>query len=639
MTVFLRLMKEQEKQNALFSAVGAIRAGLPDVRIFQDNPDDFKVVPGAPFAYWVSRSVRSAFTRHPRFESDGRTAKQGLATADDNRFLRVWWEVAADAVGWYSFAKGGSHSQHYADVYLLVNWANDGFEIKNNLNEKGGIRSNVWMLKDTAPKFFFRPGLTWPLRTNGLSFRAIPSQCIFGHKGPVGFVGSDDGSSLLGLSAILNSKPFGYLVSLQLARTELAQSYEVGLIQQTPVPDTPEAQHSNLSALVRRAWSLKRTLDTITETSHAFLLPAALRARLGDYDVPAIEAELASIQAEIDDIAFDLYGFSDADRAAALGDTGAEAAADDPSDDDEGDEDEAVDDAPSSDALLSWALGVAFGRFDWRLATGERAAPPEPEPFDPLPAKSPGMLPDGATPFHQHAGILVDDQGHPHDLARLVEQVLETVDAPVAKDVRRWLQKDFFAFHLKRYSKSRRKAPIYWPLANTSGSYTLWLYYPSLSDQTLFTAVNDFVDPKLDDVRKELQSLRDKGAGRSKQDEKCLEALASLEHELADLRDSLLEIAPNYRPNHDDGVQISAAPLWKLFRLKPWQKVLKDTWAKLEKGDYDWAHLAMNYWPQRVRDKCVTDKSLAIAHNLEHLYIEPEVAPKKARGRAKKQDV
>jgi hypothetical protein len=54
---------------------------------------------------------------------------------------------------------------------------------------------------------------------------------------------------------------------------------------------------------------------------------------------------------------------------------------------------------------------------------------PEPEPFDPLPAKSPGMLPDGADPFHAHAGILVDDQGHPHDLAHLVEEVLGRVDA------------------------------------------------------------------------------------------------------------------------------------------------------------------------------------------------------------------
>ena len=45
--------------------------------------------------------------------------------------------------------------------------------------------------------------------------------------------------------------------------------------------------------------------------------------------------------------------------------------------------------------------------------------------------------------------------------------------------------------------------------------------------------------------------------------------------------------------------------------------MLKDTWAKLEKGDYDWAHLAMAYWPDRVREKCKTDKSLAIAHDLE----------------------
>ena len=54
--------------------------------------------------------------------------------------------------------------------------------------------------------------------------------------------------------------------------------------------------------------------------------------------------------------------------------------------------------------------------------------------------------------------------------------------------------------------------------------------------------------------------------------------------------------------------------------------MLKETWEKLERGDYDWAHLAMTYWPDRVREKCRTDKSLAIAHELEDLY---EVPPKK----------
>ena len=430
------------------------------------------------------------------------------------------------------------------------------------------------------------------------------------------------------------------LVSLQLAAGDAAaRSYEVGVIQRSPVPDLSAEEQSTLAALARSAWSLKRKLDTIEETSHAFLLPAALRTRLGDYTPPAIEAELARIQAQIDDIAFDLYGFSEADRAAAQagGGIAAEVSEDSgPAEDDSEDADAAPVDQIAG--LLSWAVGVAFGRFDRRLATGERRAPPEPAPFDPLPAKSPGMLPDGAALFHAHPGLLLDDPGHPHDLTRLMEDVLHRVDAPVPADVRRWLQRDFFAFHLQRYSKSRRKAPIYWPLSTASGSYTLWLYYPRLTSQTLYTAVNDFIEGpngKLQQVQREAAALRAKGSARSRDDDKQLEALQSLGLELIDLRDTLLQIAPIYRPNHDDGVQITAAPLWRLFRHKPWQKVLKETWGKLEKGDYDWAHLAMAYWPDRVREKCKTDKSLAIAHDLEHLYIQPEPKPAKTRSRKK----
>ncbi len=413
----------------------------------------------------------------------------------------------------------------------------------------------------------------------------------------------------------------------------------MGDISALPLPPVAPEVSGTIKSLALRGWSLKRTLDTIEETSHAFALPAALRSSLGNYDPPAIEAELLRIQAEIDAIAFDLYGFSEADRAAVHGIQGAANEGDSEAGDDQGDE--ASDDEDSvapidhTTGLLSWAVGVAFGRFDWRLATGERAAPAEPEPFDPLPAKSPGMLPDGAAPFHMHEGILVDDQGHPHDLARLVEEVLARVDVAVPEDVRRWLQRDFFAFHLQRYSKSRRKAPIYWPLSTISGSYTLWAYYPSLTSQTLYTAINDFIEPKLKQVGADVTALRNKGSARTRDDEKQFEALQAFELELIELRDTLLKLAPTYKPNHDDGVQISAAPLWSLFRHKPWQKVLKDTWAKLEKGDYDWAHLAMNYWPERVREKCKTDKSLAIAHGLEDLYIEPEAAPKKIRGRKK----
>jgi hypothetical protein len=196
----------------------------------------------------------------------------------------------------------------------------------------------------------------------------------------------------------------------------------------------------------------------------------------------------------------------------------------------------------------------------------------------------------------------------------------------------------FFTDHLDAYTKSRRKAPIYWPLSTASGSYTVWIYYQNVSGQTLYSIVNDFVEPKLRRVSADTTALRNKGAARARDDEKQFEALQALELELIEFRDILFKLAPMYKPNLNDGVQISAAPLWPLFRHKPWQKVLKETWVRLEQGECDWAHLAMNYWPDRVREKCKTDKSLAIAHGLENLYIEPEAKPTKARGRKKAGD-
>ena len=110
-------------------------------------------------------------------------------------------------------------------------------------------------------------------------------------------------------------------------------------------------------------------------------------------------------------------------------------------------------------------------------------------------------------------------------------------------------------------------------------------------------------ESKLHEVTEQLDVLRTK-TSRSKQEENDLERLLDLEQELKDFRDELLRVAQFWKPNLNDGVQITAAPLWKLFQHKPWQKTLQDTWEKLEKCEYDWAHLAYSLWPDRVRDKC-----------------------------------
>ncbi|WP_033056871.1 hypothetical protein [Sinorhizobium arboris] len=632
MTVFLRVLEATDKHYALDEIVGSFRNGIEDSRIFPANTETFKTFPGASFAYWVGDSVRNTFKKHEAFESaaTGFLPRRGVNSNDDFRFLRSWCEVKLETGRWMVHPKGGEFRPYYADVYLVVDWLKDGAYLEAERVTTKTYKSAIVPSKG----LYFRPGLTWSRRTKSrLSMRVMPRNCIFGDKGPAVIAYNDNEDVLFWALAISLSSAFHKLVEVQLAAADArpggaAHSFEVGVIQTTPLPAPDDDRRQQLVQLARRAWALKRALDTTEENSHAFHLPAALRVRVGSYDLPSIEAELAEIQVGIDEIAFELYGFSEVDRVAArapstspvgeVSDVGEDA--------DENEDGDGATEIDQTDGLLSWAVGVAFGRFDWRLATGERDAPPEPDPFDPLPAKSPGMLPDGAAPFHAHNGILVDDRGHPDDLARLIEELLARVDTEVPGDVRRWLQRDFFPLHLRQYSKSRRKAPIYWPLSTSSGSYTLWLYYPSLTSQTLYTAVNDFVEPNLKQVARDAAALRDKGAARSRDDEKAFEGLQSLELELIELRDTLLQIAPTYRPNHDDGVQITAAPLWQLFQHKPWQKVLKDTWTKLEKGEYDWAQLAMAYWPDRVREKCKTDKSLAIAHDREQLYEPASLA-------------
>lgn len=629
MTIFFRISGSEIISEALQDSCDAYRKGRTDINTFVVDDEVFREIPGSPFAYWSSDSLRKNFSTLPLFESGERFARVGLQTSDDFRFVRTAWEVPApkSSKRWYSFVRGGTASRFYGNLSLAVNWADDGAELKAWASKVNGGKH--WSRNIRSPEHYGKAGITWPLRASRLSPYPMPRDSIFSTRGTVAF---ESEGALAELFGLMTSAAFDYLFKLLLGRFGHPE-FSIGAVQRMPVPVHNEF---GLGCRAIRAWSIQRTLDSIEETSHAFLLPEILRPRLGGFNPASFETEITTIQSEIDDIAFDLYGFSENDRASVRDSLNSS------SQDDNGDEvddEDSVSPIDQTVGLLSWSVGVVFARFDWRLATAEREAPEDPEPFDPLPTKSPGMLPDAAEPFHAHSGMLVDDEEHPHDLPNLLEEVLQRVDAPVQVDTRRWLQREFFPFHLQRYSKSRRKAPIYWPLSTLSGSYTLWLYYPALTSQTLFTAVNDFIEPKLKQVRGDLESLRVKGNARSKQEEKQLEVVSDLSQELADLRDALLAIAPKYSPNHDDGVQITAAPLWQLFRHKPWQKVLNDTWGKLEQGEYDWSHLAMNYWPERVLRKCHQDRSLAIAHDVEdtfwHEVEVPVMRGKKPTGETK----
>ena len=277
---------------------------------------------------------------------------------------------------------------------------------------------------------------------------------------------------------------FGELVETQMT----FGSFEVGVLQRTPFPELPTSAIIELAKSARRGWSARRSLDTMVEVSHAFVLPALLQIDGWSFDLrvrawaermAAVEGELVRAQSEVDELCFGLYGFSGEDRRAIVERSGVGGEAeedDDPAGVDAADGEEGVVRiSPSGLAaeLVSWAVGVAVGRFDVRLATGARSWPEEPDPFDPLPKCSPAMLTGGdglplIATLHEYgievSPVLVDDPGHRLDIVFRVRSVFDAVFGKEADrwwgdigaalgakrgEVNGWLARGFFDRHLK----------------------------------------------------------------------------------------------------------------------------------------------------------------------------------------------
>jgi len=353
----------------------------------------------------------------------------------------------------------------------------------------------------------------------------------------------------------------------------------------------------------------------------------AERAAAWAAHVAATEAQLAANQREIDEIAFQLYGIEGEDRRAieeGLNHRDTEAQSEDEIV--ENDEESLDESAPPFDPLslcasvVSYLVGCAFGRFDIRYATGERPTPDLPDPFAPLPACSPGMLtgndglpllvaPEGYPLQLDADGILVDAPDHEDDIVRRVRTALDTIFGERAEAIereacqilgvdelrdyfRRPGKGGFWDDHIKRYSKSRRKAPIYWLLQSPKKNYALWLYYHRLDKDTLFKAQVTYVEPKIRLERERLTGMQARRAGLAgrelRQLEREIERQEVLISDLEDFRDRLVRTAQRYlEPDHNDGVVLTIAPLWELV---PWKEA-KHYWNELLAGKYEWSSI------------------------------------------------
>ena len=208
-------------------------------------------------------------------------------------------------------------------------------------------------------------------------------------------------------------------------------------------------------------------------------------------------------------------------------------------------------------------------------------------------------------------GICVDDPDHASDIVGRVRNVLEIIWEARAeaiekeacailgvKDLREYFRKPgkdgFWDNHVSRYSKSRRKAPIYWLLQSSKKNYALWIYYHRLDKDLLFKALVNYVEPKirLEDSRLEAMRTQKAAAGGSGQQAKRLgkevERQEDFLSELRDFEDKLRRAANlHLEPDLNDGVVLNIAPLHELV---PWKEA-KSYWQELLDGKYEWSSI------------------------------------------------
>jgi len=290
--------------------------------------DDFSAVPGATIAYSASKSLLSAFKYGKRIDSFA-DPKQGLATADNDRFIRLWHEVSIHNCGflmsqeqvsksklkWFPYNKGGGFKKWYGNNEYLVNWENNGLEIRNIADDKGNIRSRV-----QNTQFYFHECLTWcKVTISGFSMRYIPVGFIFDVAGCSLFNTKERTKYVLGFA---NSKVNAHILAI----ISPTVNYEVGHVASLPiVGETNErieelvAQNIDISRAdwdsYETSWDFKRhplmqvEFDTWVRNGKQYRLKDVFS--LWDNITSTNFDRLKSNEEELNRIFIDIYGLQD----------------------------------------------------------------------------------------------------------------------------------------------------------------------------------------------------------------------------------------------------------------------------------------------------------------------------------------
>lgn len=240
---------------------------------FQAKQKDFEKIPGSPIAYWVSDKIREIFEKNQKLGEVGE-AKTGMTTADNDRFLRLWNEVnilksefctqdfqnSFNGKKWYPYNKGGEFRKWYGNREYLINWENNGKEIKENKDSKGKKLASV-----RSENLYLKESLTWSfVSSSAFGIRYSPIGALFDNGGSSYFTNSENINYILGY---LGSK----LVFKLLMLLNPTLSFQSGNISALPIKILFDKELKDyINTLVQQNISISKEEWNSRETSWDF---------------------------------------------------------------------------------------------------------------------------------------------------------------------------------------------------------------------------------------------------------------------------------------------------------------------------------------------------------------------------------
>lgn len=241
---YTRTPQEKYKKQYCLEALNDIVTKSQNKHVYQLPQSKLKDIKSYPFIYWISDEFREKFG--DKLLDDVVDVKQGIATSNNNRFLRYWWEIIGSNQSYYPYSKGGEYAKWAGNLWIYINWEEKNVEY---IKVKGRLQNR---------NYYFREGITYSgSGSKGTSFRIFPKDCLFDVGGSCIFL-TDIYSNRYYLLAFLNSKICFYIAEC----LNPTVNTQVGDLQRVPFIIPSKGIEELVSALSEQNISIKHYIDS-----------------------------------------------------------------------------------------------------------------------------------------------------------------------------------------------------------------------------------------------------------------------------------------------------------------------------------------------------------------------------------------